>query len=82
MAEPHLTLLHSPEFPQVFAAAIDRQIDRVKVAPIATAYQQLVVAHLVLVNSTYAAIAKLNMGEAEQAQTILLGAIADIERGN
>jgi hypothetical protein len=33
MAEPHLTLLHSPEFPQVFSSAIDQMVARIAAKP-------------------------------------------------
>jgi hypothetical protein len=46
---------------------------------ISTSYQQLVLEHLRLVNSAYAAVAYLNMGEFSKAQDALQGAIADVE---
>lgn len=51
-------------------------------ASISTSYQELVLEHLRLVNSAYAAVAYLNMGEFSKAQDALQGAIADIERSH
>lgn len=47
---------------------------------LSTAYQNIVLDYLRLVNCAHAAIAYLNLGEAEKAQDALLGLIADLER--
>lgn len=45
-------------------------------------YSRLVVEHLTLLNTAYAVVAYLNMGEVAKATSTLQGAIADVERSH